>query len=50
MKILSENVKNKEELEKLQARLEEYSRMEETLRSALVNAQQSASNIKKAYR
>ncbi len=46
--ILSENVKNKEELEKLQARLEEYSRMEETLRSALVNAQQSASNIKES--
>jgi cell division initiation protein len=46
--ILNENIKNKEELEKLQTRLEEYSRMEETLRSALVNAQQSASNIKES--
>ncbi len=46
--VLNENIKNKEEIEKLQARLEEYSRMEETLRSALVNAQQSATNIKES--
>jgi len=46
--ILNENIKNKEELEKLQVRLEEYSQMEETLRNALVNAQQSASNIKES--
>jgi cell division initiation protein len=46
--VLNENIKNKEETEKLQARLEEYSRMEETLRSALVNAQQSASSIKES--
>jgi len=44
--ILNENVKLKEEIEKLQSRLEEYSKMDETLRSALVNAQQSASTIK----
>ena len=46
--ILNENIKNKEDLEKLQIRLEEYSQMEETLRNALVNAQQSASNIKES--
>lgn len=44
--ILNENVKVKEENERLQSRLEEYSKMDETLRSALLNAQQSASNIK----
>lgn len=44
--ILNENVKLKEEIEKLQSRLGEYSKMDETLRSALVNAQQSASTIK----
>jgi cell division initiation protein len=44
--ILNENIKLKEEIEKLQSRLEEYSRMEETLRTALVNAQQSAATIK----
>ena len=44
--ILNDNIKLKEEIEKLQSRLEEYSRMEETLRTALVNAQQSASTIK----
>lgn len=48
--ILNENIKNKEELEKLQSRMEEYSRMEETLRSALVNAQQSATNIKESVK
>ena len=46
--ILNENIKNKEDLEKLQVRLEEYSQMEETLRNALLNAQQSASNIKES--
>ncbi len=44
--ILNENIKNKEELERLQTRIEEYSRMEDILRNALVSAQQSASNIK----
>ena len=44
--VLNENIKLKEEIEKLQSRMEEYSKMDETLRSALVNAQQSASNIK----
>ena len=44
--VLNENVKLKEEVERLQSRVEEYSKMDETLRSALVNAQQSASNIK----
>jgi len=44
--ILNENVKLKEEIEKLQSRLGEYSKMDETLRNALVNAQQSASTIK----
>jgi len=44
--LLNENVKLKEEIERLQSRLEEYSKMDETLRSALVNAQQSASNIR----
>ncbi len=44
--LLNENVKLKEEIERLKSRLEEYSKMDETLRSALVNAQQSASNIK----
>jgi cell division initiation protein len=44
--VLNENIKLKEEIERLQSRVEEYSKMDETLRSALVNAQQSASNIK----
>lgn len=44
--ILNENIKLKEEIERLQSRLTEYSKMDETLRSALVNAQESASNIK----
>ena len=44
--LLNENVKLREEIERLKSRLEEYSKMDETLRSALVNAQQSASNIK----
>ena len=44
--LLNENIKLKEEIERIQSRLEEYSKMDETLRSALVNAQQSASNIK----
>ena len=44
--VLNENIKLKEETERLQSRMEEYSKMDETLRSALVNAQQSASNIK----
>lgn len=44
--ILNENIKTKEELERLQTRIEEYSRMEDVLRNALVSAQQSASNIK----
>jgi len=44
--VLNENVKLKEEIERLQSRVEEYSKMDETLRSALVNAQKSASNIK----
>ncbi len=44
--VLNENIKLKEEIERLQSRMEEYSKMDETLRSALVNAQQSASNIK----
>jgi cell division initiation protein len=46
--VLNENIKYKEEIERLQARLEEYSRMEETLRNALVNAQQSASSIRES--
>ncbi len=44
--MLNENIKLKEETERLQSRLEEYSKMDETLRSALVNAQQNASNVK----
>jgi len=44
--VLNENLKLKEEIERLKSRMEEYSKMDETLRSALVNAQQSASNIK----
>jgi len=44
--VLNENIKLKEETERLKSRMEEYSKMDETLRSALVNAQQSASNIK----
>lgn len=44
--VLNENIKLKEEIERLQSRMEEYSKMDETLRSALVNAQQSATNIK----
>ncbi len=44
--VLNENIKLKEELERLQSRIEEYSKMDETLRSALVNAQKSAANIK----
>ena len=44
--VLNENVKLKEEIERSRSRLEEYSRMDETLRSALVNAQQSASTVK----
>lgn len=44
--VLNENIKLKEEVERLQSRMEEYSKMDETLRSALVNAQKSASNIK----
>jgi len=46
--VLNENIKYKEDIERLQARLEEYSRMEETLRNALVNAQQSASSIRES--
>ncbi|MBN2395042.1 MAG: DivIVA domain-containing protein [Candidatus Atribacteria bacterium] len=44
--VLNENVRLKEDNDRLQSRLEEYSRMDETLRSALLNAQQSASSIK----
>lgn len=46
--VLNENVKSKEEVERLQAKLAEYLKMEETLRTALVNAQQSASSIREA--
>jgi cell division initiation protein len=44
--VLNENIRLKEEVERLQSRMEEYSKMDETLKSALVNAQKSASNIK----
>ncbi|HPK87680.1 MAG TPA: DivIVA domain-containing protein [Atribacterota bacterium] len=46
--VLNENVKSKDEVERLQAKLAEYLKMEETLRTALVNAQQSASSIREA--
>ncbi|MDD2352489.1 MAG: DivIVA domain-containing protein [Atribacterota bacterium] len=44
--VLNENIKLKEEVERFKSRVEEYSKMDETLRSALINAQKSASNIK----
>lgn len=44
--ILDENAKLKEEIDRYQSKVQEFSKMEDTLRSALVNAQQSASSIK----
>ena len=44
--VINENLKYKEEVKKLQIKLEEYTRMDKTLRSALVSAQQSAANTK----
>lgn len=44
--LINENVKLNEEIEKMQEKLKEFSEIEETLRSALLNAQKSAEEMK----
>ena len=44
--LINENFKLNEEIEKMQEKLKEFSEIEETLRSALLNAQKSAEEMK----
>lgn len=44
--LINENVRLNEEIEKMQEKLREFSEIEETLRSALLNAQKSAEEMK----
>ena len=44
--LINENVKLNEEIEKMQEKLKEFSEIEENLRSALLNAQKSAEEMK----
>ena len=44
--LINENVRLNEEIEKMQEKLKEFSEIEETLRSALLNAQKSAEAMK----
>ena len=44
--LINENVRLNEEIEKMQEKLKEFSQIEETLRSALLNAQKSAEEMK----
>ncbi len=44
--LINENVKLNEEIQKMQEKLKEFSEIEETLRSALLNAQKSAEEMK----
>jgi cell division initiation protein len=44
--LINENVRLNEEIEKMQEKLKEFSEIEETLRSALLNAQKSAEEMK----
>lgn len=44
--LITENVRLNEEIEKMQEKLKEFSEIEETLRSALLNAQKSAEEMK----
>jgi cell division initiation protein len=44
--LINENIRLNEEIEKMQEKLKEFSQIEETLRSALLNAQKSAEEMK----
>ena len=44
--LINENVRLNEEIEKMQEKLKDFSEIEETLRSALLNAQKSAEEMK----
>jgi len=44
--LINENFKLNEEIEKIQEKLKEFSEIEETLRSSLLNAQKSAEEMK----
>jgi cell division initiation protein len=44
--LINENLRLNEEIEKMQEKLKEFSEIEETLRSALLNAQKSAEEMK----
>lgn len=44
--LINENIRLNEEIEKMKERLKEFSEIEETLRSALLNAQKSAAEMK----
>ena len=44
--LINENVRLNEEIEKMQEKLKEFSEIEETLRSALLNAQKSAEEMR----
>jgi len=44
--LINENVRLNEEIERMQEKLKEFSKIEETLRSALLNAQKSAEEMK----
>lgn len=44
--LINENVRLNEEMERMQEKLKEFSEIEETLRSALLNAQKSAEEMK----
>jgi len=44
--LINENVRLNEEIERMQEKLKEFSQIEETLRSALLNAQKSAAEMK----
>lgn len=44
--LINENLRLNEEIEKMQEKLKEFSEIEETLRSALLNAQKSAEDMK----
>ncbi len=44
--LINENVRLNEEIERMQEKLKEFSEIEETLRSALLNAQKSAEEMK----
>ena len=44
--LINENVRLNEDIEKMQEKLKEFSEIEETLRSALLNAQKSAEEMK----